>query len=124
MVSVSLADGLTVAVQHVGDRAAAGLAEQPALEDRRHAVGERQRDDAAVGEHDDGVRVDLEHRVEQFELHGGQVDVLAVVALGLGRGGQPEEHDGDVVQRCRERDGLGAQRRPRRPSRRGVKPGA
>ena len=90
-----------LAEQHVGGRAAAGLAEQPGLEDRGHAVGEGQRDDAAVREHDDGVRVGREHRVEQRELVGRQVDVFAVVALGLEAGRQAEEHDGDVGSGCR-----------------------
>ena len=65
----------------------------------------------AVGQHDHDPRVDGRHRLEQLDLCGGQVHVGAVVALGLVRRGQPEEHDGDV--------GGGSGARPPRSTRAG-----
>ena len=100
--------GVDRAVEHGGDRASAGLAEQPALNDRGHPVGERREaHNAAVGEHDDGARVDREHGVEQGELGGRKLEVVAVEALRLLGGGDPEEEHGDVGGGCRG-DGLGA----------------
>ena len=73
-----LARGVDGAVQHVGDGATAGLTEQPGLDDRRHAVDERQGHDAAVRQHDDGVRVRRDHSVEEVER-------IARVAFGAAR---------------------------------------
>ncbi len=96
------ARGVHGAVEHVGDRAAAGLAEQPALDDRGHPRREvRQAHDAAVREHDHRAGVRGDHRVGECELRGGQLDVIAVEALGLERCGHAEEEQHGLRSGCR-----------------------
>ena len=117
-----LSGGIHVAVEHVGDRSAARLPEEPSLEDPRDAVGERQGHDAAVGEDDDDVRVDRQDGVEELELHRGQVDVLAVVALGFFGGREAQEEHREVTLRRRVDGGrpqlFGAFGAPEREARR------
>ena len=98
------------AEQHVGDRAAAGLSEQPALDDRGRAVrpsGDPH--DAAVGEHDGDAGVHREHRLQQLGLGGRQFEVVAVEALRLVLARQSEE-DQHVGGGLRGGDGFGDQR--------------
>ena len=96
--------------QHVGDRAAARLAAEVALEDRGDPVAPRQLDRRAVGEHDDHVVVGRRERLDQRVVRRRQPEVRPVEALGLVRLGQPDEDD-DGVAAAREGDGLVEQRR-------------
>jgi hypothetical protein len=98
------------AEQEVGDRAAAGLSRQPALE---HGAGVpfpvRQPHRRAVGEHDDEPPVRAREPRQQRDLARRQVDVGPVEALGLVGAGQAEErHDG--ARALRQRDRLGGER--------------
>ena len=87
------ARGVDRAEEQIGDGAPAALAEQPTLEDGAGAVLPGvQRHDRAVGKHDDDLVVDGRHGLEQVELCGGKVQMRPVVALGLVRGRQAEEH--------------------------------
>ena len=103
-----LARGVHRTVEHIGDGAATGLAQQPALDDRGHAVGEGQCHDPAVGQDDHDARVDLEHGIEHGQLLGRQVDMVAVEALRLLRSRQTEEQHRHV-RRPGDADGLGPQ---------------
>ena len=96
------AAGLGRAREHVGDRAAAGLAAEVGLEDRGHAVAPGQLDGRAVRDDHDDVRVDLRHRLDERVVRGRQAQMVAVVALGLVRLGQPDE-DHDRVAAARDR---------------------
>ena len=95
------------AEQHVGDRAAAGLPEQPALQDRRNArVPRPGAEHAAVGEHHDRARVGGGNAFDQLQVRGRQVDVVPVGALGLAHAA--DEHERDVTG-LRDRHRLGEQ---------------
>ena len=100
-----LARGVHRTVEHVSHSAAARLTEQPALDDRGHTVGEGERDHAAVRQHHHDTRVHREHGIEHRKLLGGQIDVVAVEALRLLRGREPEEEHGHVSRR-RDVDGF------------------
>ncbi len=96
--------------EHVGDGGAAGLAAQPAGEQRGGVVLPRgDRDRRAAGEHHDDARVHRGDGAQQRDLVGGQVEVVAVVALRLVRGGQAEEHE-HGTRAPRRLDGLGDER--------------
>ncbi len=56
----------------------------------------RGHDSRAIREHDDHIRVDGGDLREQIELQLWQIHVLAVPALRLIRGRQPEEHEDDL----------------------------
>ena len=98
--------GLAGAGEDVGDRGAELLAAEVAEHDRRDIVRPRQRDGRpGVDDHDRaGVRGrDGAHEVV---LTTGQIEVLAVVALGLDLRVRADDHDGDVG--CRGRSAAAA----------------
>ena len=96
MVSASRPDGFTAPKSTSATAPPpAWPSSQPSTIAGTRSASPDRRTHAAVGEHDDGARVRRDHRVEQRELRGGQLDVVAVEALGLLRGRQAEEqHDG------------------------------
>ena len=85
-----------VAEDHVGERRAAGLAQQPGLQDRLGAALPRQRDHGTVRQHDRHVRVRGGHGLKHLDLLGGDVQCGAVETFGLVGGGQAEEQQYDV----------------------------
>ena len=96
--------------EQIRGRAASRLAEQPALQDRAHAVLPGvERDDGAVRQHHGDVRVGVGDRIDERDLLRGQVHAGAVVALRLVGGGQPQEQQDHLGVRC-QRDRLGHER--------------
>ena len=78
----SLPDGLTWPKIHIGERRAAGLAEQTGFENALGVLGPRGHgDDGAVGQHDHDVLVRGGDLFEQGDLLGGHVEGFAIEAL-------------------------------------------
>ena len=95
------------AEEHVGDRAAARLAKQPALDDRGHrGVPRGGAEHGPVGQDHDGARVSLRDLLDQRPVRVGQVDAVPVGALGLVHAADEDQRD---VARLRERHRLGEQ---------------
>ena len=77
-----LAGRADLAEDHIGERRATGLAEQPGFEDALGVLGPRGHgDDGAVGQHDHDVLVRGGDLFEQGDLLGGHVEGFAIEAL-------------------------------------------
>ena len=68
----------------------------------------------AVGQHDDRARVGGQHRLDQGALVAGQVEGFAIIALPFADRGGADHHDRGVAA-------ARPARRPRRPSRDGMR---
>ena len=79
-----LAGRADLAEDHIGERRATGLAEQPGFEDALGVLGPRGHGDhGAVGQHDHDVLVRGGDLFEQGDLLGGHVEGVAVEAFGF-----------------------------------------
>ena len=79
-----LAGRADLAEDHIGERRAAGLAEQTGFENALGVLGPRGHgDDGAVGQHDHDVLVRGGDLFEQGDLLGGHVEGVAVEAFGF-----------------------------------------
>ena len=92
-----LAGRADLAEDHIGERRAAGLAEQPGFEDALGVLGPRGHGDhGAVGQHDHDVLVRGGDLFEQGDLLGGHVEGVAVEAFGFRGFRQAQEHEDNV----------------------------
>ena len=93
--------GLDRAGEHVGERGAELLAAEVALQHRGDLVGPRQHHGGAGVDDDDRARVRRDDGADEVVLAAGQVEVLAVVALGLDLRVGADDDDRDIG--CRGR---------------------
>ena len=92
-----LAGRADLAEDHIGERRAAGLAEQTGFENALGVLGPRGHgDDGAVGQHDHDVLVRGGDLFEQGDLLGGHVEGFAIEALGFRGFRQAQEHEDNV----------------------------